>query len=153
MSNKLRVELIRTNKNTPLPAYATDGSAAIDLYADIPNDVVILAGEKIEVRTGYKIWLKDRNYAGLILPRSGLGSSGLVVKNLVGLVDADYQGELIVHVWNSNPCGSLTIPGYKSGKAFAQYVIIPVQRMYFEEKEEFSETTGRGASGFGSTSK
>jgi dUTP pyrophosphatase len=151
MKNRIDAEIIRLNPDMPLPGYATEGSAAIDLFANIHHDIVLFSGEKVSIGTGLKIWHKDSAWAGLILPRSGAGSNGLVLKNLVGLIDSDYQGELIVTAWNSNDTGSITIPGYKSGKAFAQYVMVPVGRLYFQEVQEFGESTERGAGGFGHT--
>lgn len=148
---KINAELIRLNKDMPLPTYATEGSAALDLYANIPHDIVLFPGEKLLIGTGYKIWHKNPAYAGLVLPRSGAGSGGLVLKNIVGLIDSDYQGELLVNVWNNNSSGTITVPTYKSSKAFAQYVMVPVIQMYFEEVESFTEGTVRGAGGFGST--
>ena len=150
---RLNVQLIRLNKEIPLPEYATTGSAAIDLYADIAKDIVLFAGERATIGTGYKLWHSDPAWAGLILPRSGLGSNGLVLKNTVGLIDSDYQGELIIAAWNSNPTGSITIPSYKTGKAFAQYIYVPVAKAHIIEVDSFPETTARADGGFGSTDR
>ena len=91
----------RLGNEFPLPSYATEGSAGLDLRAMLTEDIVIKAGESAFVKTGIAIYLKDPRYAAMILPRSGLGvKHGIVLGNLVGLIDADYQGELMVSLWN-----------------------------------------------------
>lgn len=139
----------RLGKEFPLPNYATAGSAGLDLRAMIDEDIVIKAGESLFVKTGMAIYLKDPRYAAMILPRSGLGvKHGIVLGNLVGLIDADYQGELMVSLWNrSDKDFTLTV-----GERMAQMVIVPVIQANFEQVEEF-EASERGEGGFGHTGR
>lgn len=130
----------------PMPTRATDGSAGIDLRACIDQPVVIHAGETKLIGTGLAIYIADPNYAGIILPRSGLGHKhGIVLGNLVGLIDADYQGELMVSVWNRSDTDFILQPAER----MAQYMIVPVIRPEFEVVDEFSAISERGAGGFG----
>ena len=132
-----------------MPAYATTGSAGLDLRACLDEAIEIAAGETVLVKTGLAIYIEDPNFAGLILPRSGLGHKhGIVLGNLVGLIDSDYQGELMVSVWNR---GQNTFR-LEPGERLAQYVLVPVVQAEFEQVEEFV-ATGRGAGGFGHTGK
>lgn len=135
----------------PLPTRATDGSAAIDLRACIEgNELVIKADEVVLVGTGLSFYIKDPDYVGLILPRSGLGhKNGIVLGNLVGVIDADYQGELKISLWNRSK-EDFTV---KAGDRIAQYMIVPIVRPEFEVVSEFDDESGRGAGGFGSTGK
>lgn len=139
----------RLGTEFPLPNYATAGSAGLDLRAMIDEDIVIKAGESLFVKTGMAIYLKDPRYAAMILPRSGLGvKHGIVLGNLVGLIDADYQGELMVSLWNrSDKDFTLTV-----GERMAQMVIVPVMQANFEQVEEF-EASERGEGGFGHTGR
>ncbi|GGZ76261.1 deoxyuridine 5'-triphosphate nucleotidohydrolase [Ignatzschineria indica] len=139
----------RLGRDFPLPNYATEGSAGLDLRAMIDEDLVIKAGETSFVKTGIAIYLKDPRYAAMILPRSGLGvKHGIVLGNLVGLIDADYQGELMVSLWNrSDKDFTLTV-----GERMAQMVIVPVMQANFEQVEEF-EASERGEGGFGHTGR
>ena len=139
----------RLGRDFPLPNYATEGSAGLDLRAMIDEDLVIKAGETSFVKTGIAIYLKDPRYAAMILPRSGLGvKHGIVLGNLVGLIDADYQGELMVSLWNrSDKVFTLTV-----GERMAQMVIVPVMQANFEQVEEF-EASERGEGGFGHTGR
>jgi len=132
-----------------LPAYATAGSAGLDLRACIDAALVIEPGQTVLVPTGLAIHIGDPGYAAMILPRSGLGhKSGIVLGNLVGLIDADYQGQLMVSTWN------------RSGVAFtlqpmdrlAQLIVVPVMQVGFNVVEDFA-SSDRGAGGFGSTGK
>lgn len=139
---------IGTNPAFPLPTRATDGSAGIDLRACMDEPVVIRAGETRLIGTGLAIYIADPNYAGLILPRSGLGHKhGIVLGNLVGLIDADYQGELMVSVWNRSETDFTLHPAER----MAQYMVVPVVRPSFEIVDEFSDVSERGAGGFGSS--
>ena len=132
-----------------MPDYATTGSAGLDLRACLDEAIEIAAGETVLVKTGLAIYIEDPNFAGLILPRSGLGHKhGIVLGNLVGLIDSDYQGELMVSVWNR---GQNTFR-LEPGERLAQYVLVPVVQAEFEQVEEFV-ATGRGAGGFGHTGK
>ncbi|NUF35044.1 dUTP diphosphatase, partial [Acinetobacter oleivorans] len=131
------------------PSYATAGSAGLDLRACVDEAIDIEPGQTVLVKTGMAIYIHDVNFAGLILPRSGLGHKhGIVLGNLVGLIDSDYQGELMVSVWNR---GQTTFR-LEPGERLAQYVLVPVVQAEFEQVEEFEETL-RGAGGFGHTGK
>lgn len=148
---KVQVKLLdpRLGKEWPLPSYATAGSAGLDLRACLDEAIEIEPGQTVLVKTGMAIYIHDVNFAGLILPRSGLGHKhGIVLGNLVGLIDADYQGELMVSVWNR---GQTTFR-LEPGERLAQYVLVPVVQAEFEQVEEFEETL-RGAGGFGHTGK
>jgi len=148
---KVQVKLLdpRLGKEWPLPSYATAGSAGLDLRACVDEAINIEPGQTVLVKTGMAIYIHDVNFAGLILPRSGLGHKhGIVLGNLVGLIDSDYQGELMVSVWNR---GQNTFR-LEPGERLAQYVLVPVVQAEFEQVEEFEETL-RGAGGFGHTGK
>ncbi len=148
---KVQVKLLdpRLGKEWPLPSYATAGSAGLDLRACLDEAIEIEPGQAVLVKTGMAIYIHDVNFAGLILPRSGLGHKhGIVLGNLVGLIDSDYQGELMVSVWNR---GQTTFR-LEPGERLAQYVLVPVVQAEFEQVEEFEETL-RGAGGFGHTGK
>ncbi|ABO11318.2 TPA: dUTP diphosphatase [Acinetobacter baumannii] len=148
---KVQVKLLdpRLGKEWPLPSYATAGSAGLDLRACLDEAIEIEPGQTVLVKTGMAIYIHDVNFAGLILPRSGLGHKhGIVLGNLVGLIDSDYQGELMVSVWNR---GQTTFR-LEPGERLAQYVLVPVVQAEFEQVEEFEETL-RGAGGFGHTGK
>lgn len=145
---KLLNPKIGSDPNFPLPTRATDGSAGIDLRACIDEPMVIKAGETKLIGTGMAIYIKDPNFAGIILPRSGLGHKhGIVLGNLVGLIDADYQGELMVSVWNRSDIDFTLNPAER----MAQYMVVPVVRPIFEIMGEFSDDSKRGAGGFGSS--
>lgn len=148
---KVQVKLLdpRLGKEWPLPSYATAGAAGLDLRACLDEAIEIEPGQTVLVKTGMAIYIHDVNFAGLILPRSGLGHKhGIVLGNLVGLIDSDYQGELMVSVWNR---GQTTFR-LEPGERLAQYVLVPVVQAEFEQVEEFEETL-RGAGGFGHTGK
>lgn len=148
--NSVQVKILNpkigTNPNFPMPTRATDGSAGIDLRACIDEPITIKAGETQLIGTGMAIYIADPNYAGIILPRSGLGHKhGIVLGNLVGLIDADYQGELMVSIWNRSETDFVLNPAER----MAQYMVVPVMRPEFEIVEEFNELSARGAGGFG----
>ena len=139
---------IGTDPAFPLPTRATTGSAGIDLRACIDEPIVIKAGETKLIGTGMAVYIKDPNFAGLILPRSGLGHKhGIVLGNLVGLIDSDYQGELLVSVWNRSNTDFTLNPAER----MAQYVVVPVVRPSFEVVSAFDDDSERGAGGFGSS--
>ena len=132
-----------------IPTYASEGSAGLDLRACINNPVVINPGKTELIPTGISIFIKDPGYAGLILPRSGLGHKhGIVLGNLVGLIDSDYQGELFISTWNRGTT-SFTI---NSMDRIAQLVIVPVSLATFNMVSDYSKSD-RGDGGFGSTGK
>jgi dUTP pyrophosphatase len=130
-----------------LPAYATPGAAGLDLRACVDAPLVIEPGTTHLVKTGIAIHLADPAYAAMILPRSGLGHKhGIVLGNLVGLIDSDYQGELMVSTWNRGAAAFTLNPLER----IAQLVIVPVMQARFRVVESFEESS-RGAGGFGST--
>ena len=132
-----------------IPTYASEGSAGLDLRACINDPVVINPGKTELIPTGISIFIKDPGYAGLILPRSGLGHKhGIVLGNLVGLIDSDYQGELFISTWNRGT-SSFTI---NSLDRIAQLVIVPVSQATFNMVTDYAKSD-RGDGGFGSTGK
>lgn len=131
-----------------LPAYATPGSAGLDLRACLDEALTLAPGETHFIPTGLAIHLADPNYAAMILPRSGLGHKhGIVLGNLVGLIDSDYQGPLMVSMWNRGQEPFVIEPMDR----IAQMVIVPVLQPQFHLVEDFESTSTRGAGGFGST--
>lgn len=148
---KVQVKLLdpRVGKEWPLPTYATAGSAGLDLRACLDDAIEIEPGQTVLVKTGMAIYIQDTQFAGMILPRSGLGHKhGIVLGNLVGLIDSDYQGELMISVWNR---GQTTFR-LEPGERLAQYVLVPVVQAEFEQVEDFV-ATDRGVGGFGHTGK
>jgi len=146
---KVQVKVLdsRLGNEWPMPTYATTGSAGLDLRACVDAATVIEPGQTVLVKTGLSIYIEDPHFAGLILPRSGLGHKhGSVLGNLVGLIDSDYQGELMVSVWNR----SQTAFSLEPGERLAQYVLVPVIQAQFDIVNEF-QATERGAGGFGHT--
>ena len=132
-----------------LPHYASAGAAGLDLRACINKEVILNVGDSQLVPTGIAIHVADPAYAAMILPRSGLGAkNGIVLGNLVGLIDSDYQGPLMVSLWNRGKAAFTVQPLDR----IAQLVVVPVARVEFEVVEEFAESA-RGAGGFGSTGK
>jgi|TARA_B100001964_G_C14255640_1_gene612303 dUTP pyrophosphatase len=149
--NNLQVKILDplVGKEIPLPEYSTPGSAGMDLRACIENDFTLLPGETLLIPTGIAIYIEDPNLAAIILPRSGLGHKhGIVLGNLVGLIDSDYQGELKISCWNRGT-DSFNI---RQGDRIAQLVLVPVVQAAFDVVDEFSETM-RGTGGFGSSGK
>jgi dUTP pyrophosphatase len=132
-----------------LPAYATAGSAGLDLRACLDTPLTLEPGQTALIPTGLAIHIADPGYAAMILPRSGLGhKNGIVLGNLVGLIDSDYQGQLMVSTWNRGQSAFTLQPMDR----LAQLVVVPVMQVAFNVVEEF-ETSDRGAGGFGSTGK
>jgi len=129
-----------------VPEYQTAGSAAVDLRAYMDEDIYLNPGDRVSVGTGVRINL-PQGVAGLILPRSGLGSRGLTIGNTPGLIDSDYQGTITLALWNSGP----TVIHIQPGDRVAQLLFMPVMWMEFDVVTEFSRTTERGSNGFGST--
>ena len=133
----------------PLPQHATDGSAGVDLRACLSEPLLIRPGETRLIGTGIAIHIGDPGYAAMLLPRSGLGHKhGIVLGNLVGLIDSDYQGELKVSCWNRGDTGFTVQPGER----ICQMVIVPVLQVEYDIVEEF-EASERGAGGFGHTGR
>ncbi|WP_296266890.1 dUTP diphosphatase [Pseudomonas sp. UBA6562] len=135
----------RLGSDFPLPQYATPGSAGLDLRALLQHDTVLEPGQTLLIPTGLSIFISDPSLAALVLPRSGLGHKhGIVLGNLVGLIDSDYQGELMVSCWNRGHAPfTLTV-----GERIAQLVLVPVVQAQFEIVEDFAATE-RGEGGFG----
>ena len=137
----------RIDNEIPMPGYSTAGSAGMDLRACVDDDLVLEPGDTTLIPTGIAIYIEDPGLAAVILPRSGLGHKhGIVLGNLVGLIDSDYQGELMISCWNR---GTETFR-IQSGDRIAQLVIVPVVQANFKQVSEFEETV-RGAGGFGSS--
>lgn len=153
LMNKLQIKLLDSrighDETYPLPTRATDGSAAIDLRACLDcEEITVKAGETVMIGTGMAFYIKAVDFAGMILPRSGLGhKNGIVLGNLVGLIDADYQGELKISVWNRSETDFVV----KAGERIAQYVVVPIARPELDFVQEFDTESERGAGGFGST--
>lgn len=143
------LKILDQRLRTQPPAYATPGSAGLDLRACLKAPLTLGAGQWELVPTGMAIHLRDPGYAALILPRSGLGHKhGIVLGNLVGLIDSDYQGELMVSCWNRSPTSFVVQPLER----LAQLVIVPVVQAQFREVQEFVASE-RGQSGYGSTGR
>ncbi len=142
---QLKILDARMGGEYPLPEYATDGSAGFDIRACLDEPLEVRPGDTHLLPTGIAIYIGDPALAALLLPRSGLGHKhGIVLGNLVGLIDADYQGQVFVSCWNRSR-QSFTI---QPGERIAQMVFIPIVRAHFEVVESFQEST-RGAGGFG----
>jgi dUTP pyrophosphatase len=142
---KVRILDARVGKEFPLPAYATSGSAGMDLRACLDAPLVLEPGRAELIPTGLALYVEDPGYAAVILPRSGLGHKhGIVLGNLVGLIDSDYQGQLMVSCWNRGREPFTMNPGER----IAQLVIVPVAQVQIEVVEDFAATS-RGAGGFG----
>lgn len=142
---KVRILDARLGAEFPLPAYATAGSAGLDLRAMVEAPLVVEPGATHLLPTGLSIWVEDPALAAVILPRSGLGHKhGIVLGNLVGLIDSDYQGPLMVSCWNRGNA-SFTI---QPGERIAQLIVVPVAQVELTVVEDFA-ASARGAGGFG----
>lgn len=148
-TQKTEVKILdsRIGKEIPLPTYATQGSAGMDLRACLESAIQITPGETVLIQTGISIYIQDPGLAATILPRSGLGHKhGIVLGNLVGLIDSDYQGPLMVSLWNrSTKSYEVNI-----GDRIAQLVIVPIIQTEFKIVEDFT-ASDRGIGGFGHT--
>ncbi len=137
----------RLGREFPMPEYATDGAAGVDLRACLDESLTIDPGQTHLVPSGIAVHMADPGLAAMVLPRSGLGhKKGIVLGNLVGLIDSDYQGQVMISIWNR---GNETVT-VEPGDRIAQMVFVPVQRVQFEIVEEF-EASVRGEGGFGHT--
>jgi dUTP pyrophosphatase len=146
---KLDLKILDARMRDYLPAYATPGSAGLDLRACLDAPLVLQPGDTALVPTGLAVHVGDAGYAALILPRSGLGHKhGIVLGNLVGLIDSDYQGQLMISTWNRGQTAFTLNPMER----LAQLVIVPVVQAEFNIVDEFV-TSERGEGGFGSTGK
>jgi len=147
--HRIDVKLLDERLKTHPPAYATEGAAGLDLRACLPGPITLHPGETTLVPSGLAIHLADPGLAAMVLPRSGLGHKhGIVLGNLVGLIDSDYQGQIFVSVWNRGRA-SFTI---QPMERIAQLVIVPVLQVGFNLVDSF-DASARGADGFGSTGK
>lgn len=147
---KVDVRILDPRMTDQLPAYATPGSAGLDLRACLDEPVTLAPNAWQLIGTGLAIHLADPAYAALILPRSGLGHKhGIVLGNLVGLIDSDYQGPLMVSCWNRGQAAFTIQPMER----IAQLVIVPVVQAAFRQVEQFGEASTRGEGGFGSTGR
>ena len=143
------IKILDARMQELLPAYATPGSAGLDLRACIYEAITIEAGQTVLIPTGLAIHIGDPSYAAMILPRSGMGhKNGIVLGNLVGLIDSDYQGQLMVSTWNRGQSAFTLNPMER----LAQLIIVPVLQVGFNVVEEFGDSE-RGVGGFGSTGK
>ena len=143
------IKILDARMQELLPAYATPGSAGLDLRACIDEPITIEAGQTVLIPTGLAIHIGDPSYAAMILPRSGMGhKNGIVLGNLVGLIDSDYQGQLMVSTWNRGQSAFTLNPMER----LAQLIIVPVLQVGFNVVEEFGDSE-RGVGGFGSTGK
>jgi deoxyuridine 5'-triphosphate nucleotidohydrolase len=148
---KIQIKILdsRIGNRFPMPKYATDGAAGLDLCACLDEPLTIRPGETHLVPTGFAIHIGEHHLAAMILPRSGLGHKhGIVLGNLVGLIDSDYQGQIFVSVWNRGRETFTVEPGDR----IAQMIFTPVVRVDFDVVEEFEESR-RGHGGFGHTGK
>ena len=135
----------RLGDSIPLPHYATDGSAGLDMRACIDESITVAPGETVLVPTGLAIHIDDPGLAAVLLPRSGLGHKhGLVLGNLTGLIDSDYQGQVFISCWNRSSMSYQVQPGER----IAQMVFVPVEQVRFEVVKEFDDSD-RGDGGFG----
>ena len=153
MTGRKRIEVrildSRIGREFPLPQHATSGSAGVDIRAMLEAPLELKPGETQLIPSGIAVHVADPNYAALVLPRSGLGHKhGIVLGNLVGLIDSDYQGQLFVSCWNRGQTSFTVTPGER----IAQLVVVPVAQVEFEVVEEFVASE-RGAGGFGSSGR
>jgi len=147
---KVELRLLDPRLENHQPAYATPGSAGLDLRASLDASLTLEPNACVLVSTGLSLYLADPGYAAVILPRSGLGHRhGIVLGNLVGLIDSDYQGPLMLSVWNRGNT-SYTIQPLER---IAQLVIVPVMQAQFQVVERFTSQSNRGEGGYGSTGK
>ena len=147
--DRLQIKVVneKIGSEIPLPSFSTSGSAGMDLRACLNKQIKIAAGKTELIPSGIAIYIADPNYAGLILPRSGLGhKNGIVLGNLVGLIDSDYQGELMISLWNRSEKAFLVSPGDR----VAQLILIPVKQLPLIVVDEF-DSSERGVKGFGSS--
>ena len=149
MKLKFKILDSRIGSNFPIPKHQTSGSAGIDLIACIDNEMILDPNESTIISSGIAIFIEDSGYAGIVIPRSGLGAKkGLVCGNLTGLIDSDYQGPLSISLWNRSDEPISINPGDR----VAQLVVLKVNQVELEQVDEFTESE-RGEMGFGSTGK
>ena len=148
-SVELKILDAKIGESIPLPQIATEGSAGMDMRACIDSELIVSSGDTVLVPTGIAIHIADNNLAAVLLPRSGLGHKhGLVLGNLTGLIDSDYQGQIFISCWNRGEKAYKINPGDR----IAQMVFIPVEQVKFEVVDDFKESD-RGEGGFGHSGK
>lgn len=148
MLDKVSIKIVN-NIIKKLPTYASDGSAGLDLHAAISSTIDLRPQETVLISTGIAIYIKDKNYTATILPRSGLGhKKGIVLGNLIGLIDSDYQGELMISCWNRSNSSYQIQPLER----IAQMIFLKIEHPKFELVDDFISTE-RGEKGFGSSGK
>ena len=148
-SIELKILDPKIGKSIPLPQIATEGSAGMDMRACIDSELIVSPGDTVLVPTGIAMHIADNNLAAILLPRSGLGHKhGLVLGNLTGLIDSDYQGQIFISCWNRGEKAYKINPGDR----IAQMVFIPVEQVKFEVVDDFKESD-RGEGGFGHSGK
>ena len=148
-SVELKILDAKIGESIPLPQIATEGSAGMDMRACIDSELIVSSGDTVLVPTGIAIHIADNNLAAVLLPRSGLGHKhGLVLGNLTGLIDSDYQGQIFISCWNRGKKAYKINPGDR----IAQMVFIPVEQVKFEVVDDFKESD-RGEGGFGHSGK
>jgi dUTP pyrophosphatase len=149
MKLKFKILDSRIGSNFPIPKHQTSGSAGIDLIACIDDEMILDPNESTIISSGIAIFIEDSGYAGIVIPRSGLGAKkGLVCGNLTGLIDSDYQGPLSISLWNRSDEPISINPGDR----VAQLVVLKINQVELEQVDEFTESE-RGEMGFGSTGK
>lgn len=149
MKLKFKILDSRIGSNFPIPKHQTSGSAGIDLIACIDDEMILYPNESTIIPSGIAIFIEDSGYAGIVIPRSGLGAKkGLVCGNLTGLIDSDYQGPLSISLWNRSDEPIAICPGDR----VAQLVVLKVNQVELEQVDVFTESE-RGEMGFGSTGK
>lgn len=146
----IKVIRLTDDERLRIPTQATDGSAGFDLQAVLAEPVKIYAGESLRIGAGFKIWIRDAGIVGLVFPKSGVGGRGFGIKNLTGVIDSDYQGEVAVTLWNTNPEAPIEVHPFMQ---IAQILFVPVMAAVFVEEAGavFTEQTERGEGGWGST--
>ena len=149
MNTNFQVIRLTDDPRLIIPSRATPGSAGFDLQAVIDEPITLFPGEHRKIPTGLKIWIRAEHLVGVIVPKSGKGSAGFGIKNFTGIIDSDYQGEILVTVWNTNEEDLITIKPFMQ---IAQIIFLPFVAAVFSEVGVFETGTERGEGGFGSTS-
>ena len=154
MNNNFQIIRLSDDPRLVIPTRATPGSAGFDLQAVLAEPITLYPGEHQKIRTGVKIWIQAEHLVGIIVPKSSKGSRGFGIKNLVGVIDSDYQGEIIVSVWNTNTGRGLVEEiVINPFDQIAQVIFLPFVAAEFTEVGVFTDGTERGEGGFGSTEK
>lgn len=149
MNTNFQIIRLTDDSRLVIPTRATPGSAGFDLQAVIDKPITLFPGEHRKIPTGLKIWIRSEHLVGIIVPKSGKGSAGFGIKNFTGVIDSDYQGEIIVNIWNTNLDEPIEINPFTQ---IAQIIFLPFVAANFTEVRVFTDGTERGEGGFGSTS-